>query len=144
MKAIKITTDEQLQQAFALRKEVFVAEQGVPDEAELDEFDTLQAATHVLIYNDGAIALATGRFRQKGEFGKVERVCVSKAARGLGLGTVIMQKIEELAKEQGFTTLKLHGQTHAENFYLQLGYETTSEQFFEEGIPHVEMTKVLL
>lgn len=143
MKAFEITTDEQLQQAFAIRKEVFVAEQGVPEEAELDEFDILgEGTTHILVEKDGD-AIATGRFRQKGEYGKVERVCVLQAGRGLGLGKLVMQTIEQLAREKGFTQLKLHGQKHAETFYHELGYTTTSEEFLEENIPHVEMTKVL-
>lgn len=144
MRAIEITTEAQLQQAFALRKDVFVQEQGVPEEAELDAFDTLhEGTTHVLVY-DGEVPTGTGRFRLKNGVGKVERVCVAKAARGKGIGNIIMEKIEQLARLQGYTKLKLHGQTHAESFYHRLGYETTSAEFLEENIPHVEMTKELL
>lgn len=143
MNAIEITTAAELEQAFAIRRDVFVKEQGVPLEAELDAFDTLgEGTTHVLVL-DGELAVGTGRFRLKDGVGKVERVCVLQQARGTGVGNIIMEKIEQLARTQGFKKLKLHGQTHAERFYHQLGYETTSEEFIEENIPHVEMTKEL-
>lgn len=143
MKAVEITTNEQLEQAFAIRRDVFVKEQGVPLEAELDAFDTIgEGTTHVLVL-DGDTAIGTGRFRLKGDVGKVERVCVQQQARGTGAGIVIMETIEQLARDKGFTKLKLHGQTHAERFYHKLGYMTTSEPFLEENIPHVEMTKEL-
>ena len=143
MNAIEITTAEQLEQAFAIRRDVFVKEQGVALEVELDAFDVLgEGTTHILVV-DGDTAVGTGRFRLKDGVGKVERVCVRKSARGTGVGKVIMQTIEQLARAQGYTKLKLHGQTHAERFYAQLGYKTTSAEFIEENIPHVEMTKEL-
>lgn len=144
MKAIEITTHTELEQAFALRKQVFVHEQGVPEEAELDAFDTIgEGTTHVLVY-DGDEPIGTGRFRLKEGIGKVERVCVAKEARGKGIGNIIMETIEQLARKKGYKKLKLHGQTHAESFYHRLGYETTSAEFLEENIPHVEMTKELV
>lgn len=144
MKAIDITTTEQLQQAFSLRQQVFVHEQGVPAEAEIDAFDTLhEGTTHVLVL-DGDEAVGTGRFRLKNGAGKVERVCVAKSARGRGVGNVIMEKIEQLAREKCYSTLKLHAQTHAKRFYEKLGYVATSEEFIEENIPHIEMTKELV
>ncbi|MEE1132979.1 MAG: GNAT family N-acetyltransferase [Caryophanon sp.] len=143
MKAIEITTMKELQQAFSLRQDVFVEEQGVPAEAELDAFDTLhEGTTHILVLN-GDEAIGTGRFRLKNGVGKVERVCVAKSARGQGVGNIIMEKIEQLARGKQYDTLTLHAQTHAKPFYEKLGYVATSEEFMEENIPHVVMTKEL-
>lgn len=136
-----ITNEEQLNKAFDIRKEVFVKEQGVPLEDEFDEFDQLDdRCGHILVYyNDQAVG--TGRLRIVEEYGKLERICLLEEYRKLGLGKVIVQALEEIAKEKGVIKVKLHGQTHAEGFYQNLGYETASEVFMEDGIPHVLMTK---
>ncbi|OCS90765.1 GNAT family N-acetyltransferase [Caryophanon latum] len=143
MKAIEITTKTQLEQALTLRTTVFVHEQNVPAEVEIDAYDTLgEGTTHILVLNSDE-AVGTGRFRMKNGAGKVERVCVAKSARGQGVGNIIMETIEQLARDKGYNTLKLHAQMHAKPFYEKLGYVATSEEFIEENIPHIEMTKEL-
>ncbi|SOC42785.1 GNAT family N-acetyltransferase [Ureibacillus acetophenoni] len=138
-----ITNEEQLNIAFDIRKEVFVKEQGVPLEDEFDEFDQLDdRCGHILVYYNNQ-AVGTGRLRIVDEYGKLERICLLEEFRKLGLGKVIVQALEEIAKEIGVTKVKLHGQTHAEGFYQNLGYETASDVFMEDGIPHVLMTKQL-
>ena len=136
-----ITNEEQLKIAFDIRKEVFVKEQGVPLQDEFDEFDQLgDRCGHILVYYNEQ-AVGTGRLRIVEEYGKLERICLLEEYRKLGLGKVIVQALEEIAKEKGIKKVKLHGQTHAEGFYHNLGYETASEIFMEDGIPHVLMTK---
>ncbi|BAU27846.1 putative GNAT family N-acyltransferase [Aneurinibacillus soli] len=141
MEAKVITTEEQQKVAFDIRVRVFVEEQNVPLEEELDEFEA--ESTHFLLYKDG-VPVGAGRFRIVDGVGKVERICVLPAHRSGGSGGVIMRAIEEYAVEQGMNKLKLHGQTHAEGFYHKLGYETVSDVFLEAGIPHVIMTKKLV
>ncbi|MEB9303857.1 GNAT family N-acetyltransferase, partial [Bacillus cereus] len=63
--------------------------------------------------------------------------------RTYGLGKVIIQTLEELARNEQVTKVKLHGQTQAEGFYKKLDYETSSDIFMEDGIPHILMTKML-
>ncbi|RDZ56711.1 GNAT family N-acetyltransferase, partial [Haloferax sp. Atlit-12N] len=75
--------------------------------------------------------------------GKVERVAVLESARGEGWGRRLMDALEAKARERGFDRLLLHGQTSAEGFYHELGYETTSDVCDEAGIPHVKMEKRL-
>lgn len=137
----KITTENQLQEAFAIRKTVFVEEQHVPLADEFDMFDHLDAnCHHVLVYHEEK-PVGTGRIRMVEDGGKLERICLLENCRSLGLGKVIIAALEDIAKEQNLTQVKLHGQTHAEGFYQKLGYETASSVFMEDGIPHVLMTK---
>lgn len=97
---------------------------------------------HILVYyNDQAVG--TGRLRIVNEYGKLERICLLEKNRNLGLGKVIVQALEEIAREKSVEQVKLHGQTHAEGFYHNLGYQTASDIFMEDGIPHVLMVKQL-
>lgn len=139
----KITQEDDLQKAFDIRIDVFVNEQGVPLEGEIDEFDTLDGrCEHILVYHEGQ-PVGTGRIRWVEEFGKLERICIKKPYRKYGLGKVIIQGLENIAKGKGSKKVKLHGQTQAEGFYHKLGYNTSSDVFMEEDIPHVLMIKEL-
>ncbi len=143
MNAKRIVTDSDLETAFHIRKEVFVKEQGVPLADEFDEFDNLYGqCDHVLVYYDEQ-AVGTGRVRVVDGLGKLERICILKSYRKYGLGKKIIQTLEEIAKEKGIAKVKLHGQTHAEEFYKKLGYMTSSDVFTEDGIPHILMVKEL-
>lgn len=143
MKSKRITDDTDLQKALQIRKEVFVQEQGVPLEDEFDEYDTLNGqCEHILVYYNEE-AVGTGRFRIIDGLGKAERICVLKAYRKFGLGKEVINALEEIAKEKNFSKIRLHGQTQAEGFYKKLGYQTLSDVFMEDGIPHVLMVKEL-
>ncbi|WP_303965855.1 GNAT family N-acetyltransferase [Sporosarcina ureae] len=142
MKTKRIRTQEDLQKSFDIRKAVFVEEQQVPEEDEFDEFDVLnEVCEHILVEHEGQ-AIASGRLRVVDGIGKLERICVLATHRSLGVGKVIVLGLEEIANDKGIERLKLHGQTHAEEFYRKLGYETTSDIFMEDGIPHIVMEKV--
>ncbi|WP_078550680.1 GNAT family N-acetyltransferase [Litchfieldia alkalitelluris] len=134
------TNENELKDAFAVRREVFVSEQQVPEELEIDEFD--DTATHIVLY-DNESPVGAGRFRIIDGIGKAERICVLASHRKHGAGRLIMDKIEDAAKEQELHKLKLNAQTHAEPFYLRLGYKTVSDVFMDAGIPHVTMIKEL-
>jgi len=143
IEAVRVATEEELQKTFAIRKEVFVKEQGVPEENEIDEYDSLDApCNHLLILADGK-PVGAGRIRFMDGVGKLERICVLKPYRQLGIGKVIVQELENIAKEKGVSKVKLHSQTHANTFYEQLGYQIQSDVFYEEGIPHNVMVKNL-
>ncbi|MDI7742086.1 GNAT family N-acetyltransferase [Lysinibacillus fusiformis] len=143
MEILRIKTQEQLEEAFVIRKVVFVAEQKVPLEDEFDEFDTLKSECEHILILDSDNSVGTARLREVAGVGKLERICVLKPFRNLGLGKVIVHELENIAKEKGLKSVKLHGQTRAEGFYQNLGYETASDVFMEDGIPHVLMTKNL-
>lgn len=133
-----ISSEQQLNDAFKIRKKVFVEEQNVPPEEEIDDLES--EATHFVLYINEEPAGA-GRFRTVDGYGKVERICVLSEYRGTGAGKAIMEKIESYAKNEGFKRLKLNAQTHAIPFYSKLGYEIVSEEFLDAGIPHKTMIK---
>ncbi|MGZ4122757.1 MAG: GNAT family N-acetyltransferase [Tumebacillaceae bacterium] len=141
IKVIKITNEEQYGQALAIRKVVFVEEQNVPVEIEIDENEAV--ATHVLAYDENETPVATGRIRPYAEgVGKMERIAVLQEVRsGRGYGRAIMDKLEAIGRELGFRKFVLEAQIHAEKFYEKLGYTTISEPFMEAGIVHVKMEK---
>ncbi|MCP1490200.1 putative GNAT family N-acyltransferase [Peribacillus frigoritolerans] len=144
MDSKRITTENDLKIAFHIRKEVFVEEQGFPLEFEFDEFDTLNALSeHILVYYNEK-PVGTGRLRVVDGLGKLERICILEPYRKFGLGKIILKTLEEIAKEQDITQVKLHGQTQAEGFYKKLGYRTSSDVFMEDGGPHLLMIKELV
>ncbi|QOR67652.1 GNAT family N-acetyltransferase [Cytobacillus suaedae] len=138
MEAIVVTNEEQMKDAYSIRRTVFIDEQQVPEEEEIDQYE--KDAIHFVLYEDNQ-PIGAGRFRSIDGIGKIERICVLKEFRSKGAGKVIMDKIEETAKGEGITKLKLNAQTHAEKFYLNIGYTTISDIFLDAGIPHVTMTK---
>ncbi|WP_059104792.1 GNAT family N-acetyltransferase [Shouchella shacheensis] len=141
MNVILIDNENDLERAFAIRKEVFVDEQHCPVEDEFDSFDQLEAdCDHLLVTLNGE-AVGTGRIRYVENVGKLERICICKAYRAKGIGKVIVKGLEDVARQKGVAAAKLHGQQHAEGFYHRLGYKTASEVFIEDGIPHLLMKK---
>ncbi|MCA0754346.1 GNAT family N-acetyltransferase [Paenibacillus sp. N4] len=140
MNVVRIQNKKQLEDAFRIRKAVFVEEQGVAEEVEIDEYEPI--AEHVLVYVDGEAA-GTGRVRFVDGTAKLERICVLESHRMHRLGKRIMQELEAIAAEKGAGQAKLHGQVQAAPFYEKLGYRTDSEVFMEENIPHVKMIKDL-
>ncbi|OES43908.1 GNAT family N-acetyltransferase [Domibacillus iocasae] len=142
LNVVKTTDLKQREDAYSVRTTVFVGEQNVPPALEIDELEN--EAVHFVLYNDQQEPCGAGRFRTVGEFGKVERICVLKEARGFGSGNLIMNAIEEHAKTvDGLTTLKLDAQLQAIPFYEKRGYRVVSGEFLDAGILHKTMTKPL-
>ena len=139
--SIKIVeSPEEFDQCFRIRTTVFVEEQEVPLELEMDEYDAV--ATHFLL-RDGETPLATARLVDKYGLAKIGRVAVLKEARGRGLGLLLMQAVIEEAKHRGFTESVLDAQTYAVPFYARLGYVAEGEEFDDAGIPHFLMRRKL-
>ncbi|MFJ3314713.1 GNAT family N-acetyltransferase [Herbaspirillum huttiense] len=134
---MKITTGswEQLrEQAQPIRFEVFVDEQKVPAEIELDEMDP--HCVHAVAYDDAGQPLATGRLLPDGHIG---RMAVRKAGRGQGVGGAVLQALIAAARARGDAEVILNAQVHAEGFYQRHGFAREGEQFMEAGIPHITM-----
>lgn len=140
MNVLAVNHEQQLQDAFIVRKLVFVEEQQVSAEEEYDEFDA--TANHVVLYDEG-VPVGAGRIREVEDIGKIERICVLSSHRSKGAGRLIMEALEELAAQKNLHKVKLHAQTHAEPFYQKLGYKTVSDVFMEANIPHVVMVKAI-
>ena len=127
--------------AYGIRKAVFVDEQGVPEELELDGKD--ESATHFVAYNGGrAVGTARLRILEDGE-AKPERIAVEKPFRKRGIARQLMETVEMEAIDCGCVRAVLHAQTAVQEFYEGLGYDVCSDVFDEAGIPHVEMVKQL-
>lgn len=119
----------------AIRVTVFVEEQGVPLDLEMDERDA--HCLHVLAFDDDGRAVGTGRL--DAAHGKIGRVAVLADARRGGVGAAIMARLHELASSNGLTAVWCNAQSTAVPFYTALGYRVTSEPFLEAGIEHVRM-----
>jgi predicted GNAT family N-acyltransferase len=142
--------------AHALRLAVFVEEQGVPVEEEIDDLDTAPTTTHVLVRDarDGAV-VGTGRLltdpAHPGET-HVGRVAVAAAARGTGAGAAVMRALEALALAEhavpgpdGRPTVRveLSAQVRAAGFYERLGYEVHGPVYLDAGIDHRDAVRTL-
>lgn len=138
-----ITTDaKEREKAYAIRRKVFIEEQNVPEELELDEYDCHVDTKHVLLVNDEGNAVGTARFRPYGNgILEVERVSILPGQRGRGAGRMLMEAIEAEARKVGYNCMKLGAQLHARNFYERLGYQTYGEVYLDAGIEHIDMLK---
>ncbi|MET9495248.1 GNAT family N-acetyltransferase [Streptomyces sp. NPDC006552] len=145
-------TDADRASCFAVRREVFVEEQGVPEDLEYDAYDA--GAVHVLaVREDDGLPLGAGRLltgeaaaaKNGGapDVGALGRLAVLKVARGLGVGAALVAAVEEAARGRGMTAVDLHAQTHALGFYERLGYVAYGPEFPDAGIPHLAMRKSL-
>jgi predicted GNAT family N-acyltransferase len=125
-------------EVFRLRCEVFVVEQGVPFELELDELDG--SATHLAAICDEEV-VGTLRLLEHEGAAKIGRVAVRAAVRGTGIGARLMDRAAAIAQGRGFVEIVLHAQVTVAGFYRRLGYVEEGDLFEEAGIPHVSMRK---
>ncbi|SDG60228.1 GNAT family N-acetyltransferase [Pelagibacterium luteolum] len=121
---------------FALRREVFIIEQNVPEELEHDTDD--MTATHVVGIMDGAV-VAVARILFKEQHAKIGRVAVAASHRGLRLGAQLIDYAVEVAHQHGETRCYLESQADKIGFYARLGFVAFGDEFMDAGIPHLKM-----
>jgi len=120
-----------------LRRAVFIDEQGIAEEDEIDDLDGV--ATHILATIDGN-PVGTARLLISGTTGKIGRICVLQSQRGTGLGAAIVQFSAEQLKSRGdLTRIALGAQEYAIGFYEKLGFQVCGPIYDDAGIPHREM-----
>ena len=125
------------QEAFQIRKQVFIEEQGVPEEMELDEFDPI--SQHALAYVD-TLCVGTARLvNTNSHQTQIGRMAVLSPYRKQGIGRALLTRFICLAKEAGTQTLTLHAQLDAIPFYEKFGFITEGPIYDEAGIPHRNM-----
>jgi predicted GNAT family N-acyltransferase len=124
--------------AAPIRLEVFVHEQQVPLEEEIDALDAV--CIHAVAFDAQGFALATGRLLPDGHIG---RMAVLKAVRGQGLGSAVLQALMQQARQKGFVEVVLSAQTHAQTFYARHGFVPEGAEYLDANIPHVLMRKAL-
>lgn len=125
----------------AIRHAVFVIEQSVPQDEELDGLD--DTALHLLALKDGE-PCGTARLIMQGDIGKITRVAVLQHARGTGLGAALIRAaLDELRRHPGITRASLGAQTHVIGFYERLGFVAYGPIYDDAGIPHRMMMQEL-
>lgn len=149
--AVRVAEDPVDREAcFSVRKEVFVGEQGVPEDLEYDAYDA--GAVHVLAVREDGLPLGTGRLlygeaaeARTGDpsVGSLGRLAVRREARGLGVGVALVRAIEDAARARGLAAVDLHAQTQALGFYERLGYSAHGPEDLEAGIAHRSMRRSL-
>lgn len=124
--------------ASQVRHAVFVVEQSVPLEIEMDDMDAV--CVHAVAYDAAGEPVATGRLLPDGHIG---RMAVLARMRGTGLGGQVLRALIEKGREAGQSVLMLNAQTHARAFYEAHGFAACGEEFIDAGIPHVSMRMAL-
>ena len=140
-----VETEEEMEGAMGVRFRVFVGEQKVPMEEELDETDA--SATHVIVVlnragQEGEV-IATGRvfYRDEDTAARIGRMAVDIEYRRQGIGGRLLQFLEEESASQGVTTYILNAQVYVKDFYAAHGYIERGEEFLEADIVHILMRK---
>ncbi len=133
---IRIATEQEREQIYALRMEVFVREQQVPPEIELDEEDS--HALHILAESDG-VCVGCARLLLTEQDAHIGRLAVKKEYRFRGIGSKICRFIIDNCRARGDIHIWLNAQCHAVQFYEKLGFRVQGEPFWEAGIEHLKM-----
>ena len=131
---------DEVDQALALREQVFCVEQGVALAADQDGLDDL--AIQIVAVEAGRV-IGTCRVVVDTDIGRLGRMAVEAGSRGRGLGAAILAAAERTASDAGARLMRLHAQRYIEDMYAAAGYTPYGEPFVEEGIAHVAMEKRL-
>ena len=137
---IKVARTDDLAACRTLRRTVFIEEQNVPEDLEVDGLDP--TALHLLATQEGR-PVGTARLLVKGATGKIGRVCVLREERGRGIGAALIRKAVEELRDLGLETARLGSQVHAIPFYEALGFAAEGPVYDDAGIPHRDMTLTL-
>lgn len=137
----KITSQQDMQKCFHIRTKVFVEEQNVPVDEEIDGLDP--GACHYLLSVDGT-ACATARVRYLSGVAKIERVAVLKDWRGHAIGRQLMKFImADIGENPAIRQMKLGAQIQVIDFYDKLGFKSYGDEFLDAGIRHRWMKREL-
>jgi len=137
-----VTNASEREKCYTIRRLVFVEEQQVPLELELDDYD--DTATHFLATDTlTGQPSATARLLDKGHTAKIGRVAVLQNLRGQGIGLRLMESVLSESKQRGYRDAVLDSQTYAIPFYERLGFVAEGEEFDDAGIPHYRMQRLL-
>lgn len=137
LRIVLLPWEEARAHAAPIRFTVFVEEQGVPRDIELDEMD--DACVHALAF-EGETAVGTGRLLPDGHIG---RMAVLKQWRGRGIGSRMLERLIEEARSRGDREVALAAQVHAAGFYRAHGFVEEGGEYLEAGIPHQAMRRRL-
>ena len=138
VRIVELRTLAERERAFAIRRAVFVQEQGVAEALEFDEHDA--QARHLLALRDGEpVGTLRVRWLDRGRTAKIERIAVLPEARGAKVGQALVEAALAAAKAEGAEVALLHAQTIVQGFYVRLGFVAFGPEFIEDDILHVAM-----
>lgn len=132
-----VETAQELDACFKIREEVFIHEQRVPREIELDEYD--QTAAHFLLFYEEKPVSTARMLKKDDKIAKIGRVAVLKEYRSKKLGRILMENILEHCRNSGITKVLIDAQTYVVPFYEKLGFRQYGEEFMDANIPHYKM-----
>jgi predicted GNAT family N-acyltransferase len=137
--------DPRMKEAIELRLAVFVDEQGIPLDEEIDAHDRDDsAAVHAIVRNSGTSVVATGRFYPRDvKTAQIGRMAVALAARGTGMGHVVLHALMNEARRRGFSAASLDAQEYAIGFYERAGFVCEGPTHLDCGIVHQPMRREL-
>ena len=141
-----LETKEELNLGFALRIEVFVKEQNVPMELELDEKDHSENTVHIGFFDNNKLIGVARLIDLDKDVIHVGRVVIDKEYRGQGIGRKLIVGCENIAKQilKKEVIIELSAQIQAEKFYESLGYNRVNDIIYlDAGIEHIDMRKVI-
>ena len=141
-----LESKEELNLGFALRIEVFVREQNVPVELELDDKDHSMNTVHIGYFNGDKLIGVARLIDMDKDVIHIGRVAIDREYRGRGIGHELIIGCENIAKQilQKEVIIELSAQIQAENFYKSLGYNRVNDKIYlDAGIEHVDMRKVI-
>ena len=132
----QVCSKKELEKAFSIRLRVFVGEQGVPGEIEIDRDD--EQAVHFIAFFGGN-AVGTARVMMHGGSAKIGRMAVLKSYRKKGVGKKLLKQAIALARRRSARKIYLHAQVPVIDFYESMGFRCSGPVFDEAGIAHRKM-----
>ena len=138
---LEIKPNEDFSDSYEIRKTVFVEEQNIPIENEMDGLDA--ECFHIVLYNDAA-PVGSGRLYIHDDIARLGRVAVLKDKRGKGYASDICNALIEIAKREKAKLVTLDSQAYVASLYEKLGFVSEGNEFLEEGIMHIKMNMDLM
>ncbi|MBD5544579.1 MAG: GNAT family N-acetyltransferase [Lachnospiraceae bacterium] len=138
----EVVDKDMLERCLDIRNKVFSIEKGVPKEIEVDGFDCLdESCRHFLIRYQNDDVGTIRCLCTSDDVVRIQRFCFLKGYRGLGLGRIVMEYIEDYYKNQRFATIEMDAKYEVCEFYEKCGYKKVSDVFMEVNIKHIKMIK---
>jgi len=136
-----VTGDVKLPEAFKVRRQVFVQEQGISEDLTFDEHD--REALHMVV-KDGRRVIGSARIRFLGDNqAKLERMAILKRYRRKGVGREMLLFLDTVLKDKQVQQVIIHAQLEVVPFYKSCGFHEEGLPFEEAGIQHIKMRKQL-
>jgi len=137
MKILRVTNQSMMDETYKVRFDVFVHEQHVPKELELDEYD--DQAIHVIALNEQDEVVGCGRLILNASSAKIGRVAVRKEYRKLHFGKAICEELIRIAQSENIQKITLGAQLSAVEFYKKLGFTEYGTVYMDANIKHIHM-----